>query len=30
VTRPTHYMALARRILPQRLLDRLLDRASDE
>jgi NAD(P)-dependent dehydrogenase (short-subunit alcohol dehydrogenase family) len=30
VTRPTHYMALARRVLPQRLLDRLLDKASDE
>ncbi|MCA3575012.1 MAG: SDR family oxidoreductase [Aestuariivirga sp.] len=30
VTKPTHYMAFARRVLPQRLLDRLLDRASDE
>lgn len=30
VTRPTTYMAIARRILPQRLLDRLLDRASDQ
>lgn len=29
VTRPTHYMALARRLLPQRMLDRLLDRVSD-
>ena len=30
VTRPTHYMAIARRILPQRLLDYVLDRASDQ
>jgi NAD(P)-dependent dehydrogenase (short-subunit alcohol dehydrogenase family) len=30
VTKPTHYMAFARRVLPQRLLDRLLDKASDE
>ncbi len=29
VTKPTHYMALARRLLPQALLDRLLDKASD-
>jgi NAD(P)-dependent dehydrogenase (short-subunit alcohol dehydrogenase family) len=29
VTRPTTYMAIARRILPQRALDVLLDRASD-
>jgi NAD(P)-dependent dehydrogenase (short-subunit alcohol dehydrogenase family) len=30
VTKPTHYMAFARRILPQRLLDHVLDRASDQ
>lgn len=30
VTKPTHYMAIARRILPQRLLDHLLDKASDQ
>ena len=30
VTKPTQYMALARRILPQRLLDYLLDKASDQ
>jgi NAD(P)-dependent dehydrogenase (short-subunit alcohol dehydrogenase family) len=30
VTRPTTYMAIARRILPQRLLDTLLDKASDQ
>lgn len=30
VTTPTHYMALARRILPQRLLDYVLDKASDQ
>ena len=30
VTRPTHYMGLARRILPQRLLDYVLDKASDQ
>jgi NAD(P)-dependent dehydrogenase (short-subunit alcohol dehydrogenase family) len=30
VTKPTHYMALARRILPQRLLDYVLDKASDQ
>ena len=30
VTRPTHYMAVARRILPQRLLDYVLDKASDQ
>lgn len=30
VTKPTHYMAFARRILPQRLLDYVLDRASDQ
>ena len=30
VTKPTHYMALARRLLPQVLLDRLLDKASDQ
>ncbi|MGL4443840.1 MAG: SDR family oxidoreductase [Alsobacter sp.] len=30
VTKPTRYMALARRILPQRLLDYVLDRASDQ
>jgi NAD(P)-dependent dehydrogenase (short-subunit alcohol dehydrogenase family) len=29
VTRPTHYMALARRLLPQSMLDLLLDKASD-
>ena len=30
VTKPTRYMAIARRILPQRLLDHLLDKASDQ
>jgi NAD(P)-dependent dehydrogenase (short-subunit alcohol dehydrogenase family) len=30
VTKPTAYMAIARRILPQRLLDTVLDRASDQ
>lgn len=30
VTKPTRYMALARRILPQRLLDHVLDKASDQ
>jgi NAD(P)-dependent dehydrogenase (short-subunit alcohol dehydrogenase family) len=30
VTKPTLYMAVARRILPQRLLDHVLDRASDQ
>ena len=30
VTRPTHYMGFARRILPQRLLDYVLDKASDQ
>jgi NAD(P)-dependent dehydrogenase (short-subunit alcohol dehydrogenase family) len=30
VTKPTHYMGLARRILPQRLLDYVLDKASDQ
>jgi NAD(P)-dependent dehydrogenase (short-subunit alcohol dehydrogenase family) len=30
VTTPTRYMALARRVLPQRALDYLLDRASDQ
>ncbi len=30
VTKPTHYMAFARRILPQRLLDYVLDKASDQ
>lgn len=30
VTRPTAYMAIARRILPQRLLDHVLDKASDQ
>ena len=30
VTRPTAYMAFARRILPQRLLDYVLDKASDQ
>lgn len=30
VTKPTRYMAIARRILPQRLLDHVLDRASDQ
>ena len=30
VTRPTRWMALARRILPQRLLDAVLDKASDQ
>ena len=30
VTKPTHYMAIARRILPQRLLDHVLDKASDQ
>ena len=29
VTRPTTYMAIARRVLPQRLLDYVLDKASD-
>jgi NAD(P)-dependent dehydrogenase (short-subunit alcohol dehydrogenase family) len=29
VTRPTTYMAIARRLLPQRMLDRLLHKASD-
>jgi NAD(P)-dependent dehydrogenase (short-subunit alcohol dehydrogenase family) len=30
VTRPTHYMGVARRILPQRLLDYVLAKASDQ
>lgn len=30
VTRPTTYMAVARRVLPQRLLDLVLDKASDQ
>jgi NAD(P)-dependent dehydrogenase (short-subunit alcohol dehydrogenase family) len=30
VTKPTLYMAIARRILPQRLLDHVLDKASDQ
>lgn len=30
VTKPTHYMGIARRILPQRLLDYVLDKASDQ
>ena len=30
VTRPTTYMAIARRLLPQRLLDRVLHKASDQ
>jgi len=30
VTRPTLYMAIARRILPQRVLDYVLDKASDQ
>lgn len=30
VTKPTHYMGFARRILPQRLLDYVLDKASDQ
>lgn len=30
VTTPTRFMAMARRILPQRLLDHVLDRASDQ
>ena len=30
VTRPTTYMAIARRILPQRILDHVLDKASDQ
>jgi NAD(P)-dependent dehydrogenase (short-subunit alcohol dehydrogenase family) len=30
VTKPTQYMAIARRILPQRLLDYVLDKASDQ
>jgi hypothetical protein len=30
VTKPTHWMAIARRILPQRALDRLLSKASDQ
>ena len=30
VTKPTRYMAIARRILPQRLLDHVLDKASDQ
>jgi NAD(P)-dependent dehydrogenase (short-subunit alcohol dehydrogenase family) len=30
VTKPTHYMAFARRILPQRVLDYVLDKASDQ
>ena len=30
VTKPTYYMAVARRILPQRILDHVLDKASDQ
>ena len=30
VTTPTRFMALARRVLPQRLLDHVLDKASDQ
>lgn len=30
VTTPTHYMSFARRVLPQRLLDYVLDKASDQ
>ncbi|WP_290544806.1 SDR family oxidoreductase [Aestuariivirga sp.] len=30
VTKPTHYMAIARRILPQRVFDYVLDKASDQ
>ena len=30
VTKPTTYMAIARRILPQRVLDYVLDKASDQ
>jgi NAD(P)-dependent dehydrogenase (short-subunit alcohol dehydrogenase family) len=30
VTTPTHVMAIARRLLPQRLLDHMLDKASDQ
>jgi NAD(P)-dependent dehydrogenase (short-subunit alcohol dehydrogenase family) len=30
VTTPTHYMGFARRVLPQRLLDYVLDKASDQ
>ena len=30
VTKPTHYMAIARRFLPQRVLDHVLDKASDQ
>jgi short-subunit dehydrogenase len=30
VTRPTTYMAIARRIFPQRMLDYLLNKASDQ
>lgn len=30
VTAPTRYMAIARRILPQRVLDHVLDKASDQ
>jgi NAD(P)-dependent dehydrogenase (short-subunit alcohol dehydrogenase family) len=30
VTTPTRFMGLARRVLPQRLLDHVLDRASDQ
>ncbi|MFN4141166.1 SDR family oxidoreductase [Aestuariivirga sp.] len=30
VTKPTHYMGFARRMLPQRLLDYVLDKASDQ
>jgi NAD(P)-dependent dehydrogenase (short-subunit alcohol dehydrogenase family) len=30
VTTPTRYMAVARRILPQRILDHVLDKASDQ
>jgi hypothetical protein len=30
VTRPTQFMAIARRFLPQRLLDHVLDKASDQ
>jgi NAD(P)-dependent dehydrogenase (short-subunit alcohol dehydrogenase family) len=30
VTKPTRYMAIARRILPQRVLDHVLDKASDQ
>jgi hypothetical protein len=30
VTTPTRFMGLARRVLPQRVLDHVLDKASDQ